>query len=371
MSRYVLASALSALLPLLAGCSSADDPTDPNDQSETTDETPEPGGPAGNGPDPCGVDSNFDGDEVCILPPEEGTGFQLHVGPTDYDDPDDVARFLMPPDKESVDCWFQKTPNDHDVYQRQSQYRMRPGTHHLILKNGEPSEDGWGACPDFLSGAIGGSQNSITDRGYKDIAPEDEGYASVIPANHQVGAELHYFNATEGSILREVWVNFYEADPSTVTGTWKSIALVGANGLVIPAKEEKTIRYGVENDLEGRRLATVVGHVHAHTVRFSAWKVGADSSEELIYELYDWAEPLGMSFNSITTNPRPDEATLTEGGHSGILTLAAGDRIEWECEVHNDLEIDLVFNNEALTAEMCILFGSTPQPTWFALPGPM
>jgi hypothetical protein len=42
--------------------------------------------------------------------------------------------------------------------------------------------------------------------------------------------------------------------------------------------------------------------------------------------------------------------------------------MEFECEVVNDLDITLRFANEALTAEMCILFGSTPQDSWQCLP---
>ncbi len=63
----------------------------------------------------------------------------------------------------------------------------------------------------------------------------------------------------------------------------------------------------------------------------------------------------------------PDPERGLAGGRSGLLFLDAGDRIEWECEVHNRTDHVLRFANEAYDAEMCITFGSTPEVGWFCL----
>ena len=65
---------------------------------------------------PCeGIDSGYDGDSQCIQPPPSGEGMQLHYGPSAYDDPDEVERYLIAEGDESVDCVFRKTPNAGEV----------------------------------------------------------------------------------------------------------------------------------------------------------------------------------------------------------------------------------------------------------------
>lgn len=376
-ARFAL---LSASVSLLGACGSSDDGASgsaASAESESGGSTmgaTDGGGGSGDSvtPDePCDINTKYDGDELCIQPPGDGEGFQLHIGPDDYDDPDAVEPFLMMPGNETVECWYIDTPNEEDVYTRQRQYRMRPGSHHLILKHADPDvdvPDGWGPCPVGLSGSYGGSQNSVNDVGFGDIAPEDEGYASKIEAKTRTATELHYFNLNEEPILRETWINFYEADPETVTGTYHGIALIGLQGLDVAPGATEDLRWSVQNTVDERRVVSVVGHVHSHTTRFSAWRVTPDDERELIYELYDWEEPMGIAFNSITENPEPNADLGIEGGHSGLLHLAAGDRLEFECHVENTLETALVFGNEALTAEMCILFGRTTEDGWQAVP---
>ena len=45
------------------------------------------------------------------------------------------------------------------------------------------------------------------------------------------------------------------------------------------------------------------------------------------------------------------------GGHSGVLEFEPGDRLGWECEVVNDSDVTLRFSDEAITGEMCNVFG--------------
>ena len=77
----------------------------------------------------------------------------------------------------------------------------------------------------------------------------------------------------------------------------------------------------------------------------------------LIYESYNWEHPLELTFNSLDEYPLPDPETGTDGGYSGPLEIERGDLLEWECEVDNDLDQALTFGDQALTGEMCNLFG--------------
>jgi len=97
-------------------------------------------------------------------------------------------------------------------------------------------------------------------------------------------------------------------------------------------------------------------------VRFSAW-LNRGGQRELVLEDYDWHDPLELEFSSIVDNQPADAATLTAGGHSGILELQPGDALEWECEVDNQSGGVLTFANEAVTGEMCILVGDTLGPS--------
>ena len=98
----------------------------------------------------------------------------------------------------------------------------------------------------------------------------------------------------------------------------------------------------------------VYGHRHANNQRFSAWRIRGDA-RLLIYEAFDWADPLLLEFSSTVQNPVPDRARGIEGGHSGVLDLQPGDFLEWECHVINQTDGYLRFTNNNFTGEMCIL----------------
>src|SRR5215831_20828062 len=61
---------------------------------------------------PCDLSTDYAGDDLCILPPEPGDGMQIHLGPSDYDDPDAVAPFMVAPGVENVECHYQTLNND-------------------------------------------------------------------------------------------------------------------------------------------------------------------------------------------------------------------------------------------------------------------
>src|SRR5688572_17728334 len=56
-------------------------------------------GSAGTGGNPytneygCVVDTGYAGDDKCLKAPDPSVGFQVHYGPRNYDDPNDVNRF--------------------------------------------------------------------------------------------------------------------------------------------------------------------------------------------------------------------------------------------------------------------------------------
>jgi hypothetical protein len=103
------------------------------------------------------------------------------------------------------------------------------------------------------------------------------------------------------------------------------------------------------------RILELLGHYHAHGVRFTASIKRKAGNMEKIFEMYDYEDPAGFAYNSVTTNP-PFSAN-TAGAFSGILEVQAGDVLAWECHIINDSDTPLRYTNEVKTGEMCNLWG--------------
>jgi hypothetical protein len=98
------------------------------------------------------------------------------------------------------------------------------------------------------------------------------------------------------------------------------------------------------------------GHRHANNDSFSVWRVRG-AQRDLIYQGYEWEEPLMLEYNSQVENPVADPTRRVEGGWSGVLDLLPGDRLEWECHVVNEHDTALRFTNQTYLGEMCIVDG--------------
>lgn len=348
---------------------------------DTTEPAPSSKTAAGNA---CGIHSSFAGDDNCIPAPAADVGLQLHIGPKDYDNPDDL--WVMQPGEENVQCYHLTTPNSDAFYYYQSQYRMRPGSHHMIIATSTDTTapEGWGNCSvTALAGAIGGTQHTVEDFPTDGkVAPEDQGLGRKIDANTPLDIQLHFYNATSKPTLREVWVNFIYKPASEVTQPLGGI--IGPS-VVNVAPHTSAVVTGtcdesnaiVPAGADGERIVSLFGHAHWHNERFAVFRVKADSSEDVVYDSYEGAEAPTYVYNSVIENPVSDAATRTSGAISGDFVLHAGESLRWECDIKNDLNITLTGQNEAFTGEMCILFGAVvgqgfpcvKLPAGFSFPG--
>lgn len=311
--------------------------------------------------------SGYDGDQNCIAAPEPGKGIQLHAGPSNYDDDLEVAKFLIHPGEEKVECFNMDSPNDADFTYIEQQNRMRPGSHHMIIRlvDAEKAPLGWGGCESFLNnkGGIPGSQTQIRDIPGKKIAPENEGLGRTLPAKSRVQFEFHFVNNRPGNdapLLREAWVNLLYKDPATITQPISTVAMIGGLAMNVPARTEQTIYQSCQVTADAR-IFDLFGHFHANTERFTAWR-HRDGKTDLLYESYNWAEPVDLTYDTVNPNPAPDAAKRRDGGWNGPLEVKANDVIEWECQINNKTDNPLRFANEAYTADMCILFGGYVGP---------
>jgi hypothetical protein len=226
---------------------------------------------------------------------------------------------------------------------------MRPGTHHLIVTSGG------------INGRrLGGSQNLAWDNPDKgEIPPENQDVGMQLAANTPLNMNLHYMNFTDKPILKEAWVNFWYRDAADVKETANEMYSFAP--INVPPGQHVVLR-GVCPVMGAGRMLTLYGHRHANNVRFSVWRErGAEKS--LIYEDYDWEDPLLLEFSSLDKNGAADPATKVRGGWSGMLDIMPGDNMAFECEIVNMSDKTFRGANEAKDDEMCIMIGDTVKST--------
>jgi hypothetical protein len=336
-----------------AGPSGPVEPTDPAAKLLTGEPEP-PSAPVLTG---CGIDSGYAGDEFCILPPPPDKGFQIHYGPSNYDDPDEVAKYLIEAGGETNQFLPATAGNTEDVYFYGRQYRMRPGSHHLIVSQ---AGGGGGGSIIGMGRRLGGTQNPAKDNPSQGTPPENVGVGVPLEANAPLSLSLHYFNSTDHALLKEIWVNFWYIDAEKVTQEAKEI-FIWAQGTPLDPGMKETVT-GTWPITDTGRVLTMYGHRHSNNVRFSAYR-NRGGERELVYDDYSWEDPTVFEYNSETLNPTPAAASGKPGGHTGILDLKVGDVLEWQCDVENKRSVQISFGeNEAATSEMCILVGDAVGP---------
>jgi hypothetical protein len=312
--------------------------------------TPAANTPPGAAPlamDECGLKTNYAGDQYCINAPPEDKGFQLHIGPTSYDNPE--AEYLLQPGQEVTSSFMSTSTNKQKIFFYYRQFRMRPGAHHNII-----TSQGTDRMADV--GRRIGTSNHLSEDNPKGnlIAPENKGVGIPLEANTPIGVSLHSINTTDKPLLREVWVNFWYRDPAEVTEPVEELFEAGdASFMIEPHQDVVLGPYTCDMEGDGRML-WFYGHRHANNVRFSAWRIRGEQ-RDLFYEGYNWEDPLVLEYASNVVNTKPDPMNMIEGGWSGILDFKTGDRIEWECHVINKTDGTLRFTNNTFTGEMCIM----------------
>jgi hypothetical protein len=296
--------------------------------------------------DECGLKTQFPGDQFCILPPPREKGFQIHVGPTNYENPD--PKYILAPGEETTMDFQVTSTNDEPVHFYYRQFRMRPSAHHNIIS----LTTGGG----FGMGRRIGTSNNLSEDSPKGgvIAPENAGVGIPLDANAPINVNLHSINVTDKPMLRELWINFWYREPGEVTEQVEQMFQTGSTMFAVQPREETMLGpYTCTISGEGRML-WFYGHRHANNVRFSAWR-NRGSQRDLFYEGLHWEEPIVLEYSSTVKNRTPDRTMGIEGGWSGILDMKAGDVLEWECHIINKTDEILRFTNETYTGEMCIM----------------
>jgi len=311
--------------------------------------------------DPCGLNSGYEGDEMCLKPPPDGKGFQIHFGPKSSKDP---GEWIMEPGEEfNSSVSSDDIPGDGMVYWNHVTIQMRPGSHHWIsmdtagtTRSGVfPQNDtGCGSGRLFGGGGFGGGQNLIYDNPPNGVpAPENEGIGRAMNTSQKVCLGLHAYNFTDKPRIREAWVNVWTVPASEVTQPTGGIGFVGGIGLNLQPGMTTEVTVGGSASGPGR-IIQLYGHRHKWTPRFAAWL-----DDKLIYDSHDWMESVTYNYDSITMNPAINTEGKTDGAVSGVVMFNAGSRLRATCYVNNESDHVLTFQNELDGGEMCNLWGST------------
>jgi len=305
--------------------------------------TPTAAQPMQHTPGECNLHTKYASDELCILPPPPDKGFQLHIGPTNYDSPE--AKYILAPGQELTSDFSSVSTNDSEIYFYVREYRMRLGAHHNIITSGGGGDSGLGQRI--------GTVNTLVEDYPKGgvIAPENKGVGIRMPAHTAINTSLHSINTSDKPQLREMWVNFWYRPAAEVTEPVKEVFSIAAMAGIAP-KADVTTKGSCSVSGNGRMI-WAYGHRHANTVSFTMWRARS-GKKDLVYQGYSWEEPLVLDYSSTVTNPMPGESP-NEGGWSGILDAKTGDQFMWECHVINQTNGTLNFTNNTYTGEMCIL----------------
>jgi len=321
----------------------------------------------------CGLSTGFADDQACLVPPKPNEGFQLHVGPKNYNDPAEVAKFIMKPGEESSECFTFRTTNTEKITYQTYVMSGRAGTHHIITQtfSGNLPEDSWGNCGGVESLDFSDLNNIPMQNGYLPtatkaymprgkVAPEYAHVGRVIEAKTLVQSDMHYYNFTDKDILREYWMNVYYPAPEQKITDYADV-LVGFGGTgwsAMPIEPGTDMIYKYECPFTGDgNLLNLYGHYHAHGRRFTSSIKRAGGQIEKIFEMYDYRDPAVYDYNSVTQNPL--FSATAAGAVSGPVAIKNGDILQWECHIINDGTVGLAFTNEVNTGEMCNIWGFT------------
>jgi hypothetical protein len=331
--------------------------------------------------------TKFPGDDYCILPPPPELGFQIGVHPLGhdeywermwagdfsfYDDPAVTAAYEVAPGAETVqnyDAVIAAAIDNRFFYRRQ--FRGRYGSHHGMVRFASlpVTEDGWqdNGEVQLFSPEIITLNNAHLDYPQHSLELSSEERGVGYPtAGTGAFFNLHHFNASTQTLLRENWVNAWYVPAEQVTK--EALYFVGQAPVNYPPGMVLDSQASITATAETQVLS-MVAHRHAWTTRLHAWVVRQGSTAEaLVYDSNDWGDMPTYSYNSTVTNPPPGNGM--DGATSGPLVLHAGDVLHFNCHVDTTAaraaeigaeapSAPLRFGNQAFAAEMCLLNGHT------------
>lgn len=279
--------------------------------------------------------------EPSTAPPVPAGGLQIVLdGPT------------LLPGQEQEGCFWMPVPNATDFYASRFEFVLNPGTHHYSIFPytfpGTPQLGVW-RVNDFgcFSGTMFGNSISGSPQSpyYVDLYPA--GIARRIQAGTYIGLNAHYRNDFDVPIQIKVWTNVYPyvGTPSRIAQTLTSLDTT-FNISVPPFTQSVKVGRFVNTSGRPMRFIQLAGHMHRHSLRFTARSSGGAT----LYESFDWAHPFGVTYEP-----------------TSALVLADGDWIDYEC--HEDNGVTRPVRRDAFGNPTNLVFGVTTEDEMCILTG--
>ena len=284
---------------------------------------PRDGWPAGTG---CGEPEDIYVPATPLPPPPAGEGFQVHMPAP--------PGFFLDPGKEFEGCQWIEMPAEvtETVYVTRIEYRMNPGTHHLLLYQDIP-DSGPPATPtafdpdDALCNDQFGIKSSFGGTQDPEFVQElPDGVSFALAPGQVFGVNTHYTNSYNVPIYPEVWINFW----GTTTPTPKQQEGIFPGDLTfsIPPHEEGVGNVSTHTQFGGPGcFYSLSSHAHRRNLGFKIWTADPaaggktplqawDTATNLLYYNTDWDHP-------IVLEPQPR------------LKLNNGDKLWFQCRWDN------------------------------------
>ena len=236
--------------------------------------------------DPATPNTNGEGDVTLAAPPA-GQGYQVVIGPFD-----------VPSGEEVQKNFYQKMPNDTDIYVTKVEFRFNTGSHHLnIFKSDSIKVD------DHIENTF----NAVQWESWDMVAASQKGdYTWTLPpgvaiklnGKQQMDFQIHYVNAGTQSTPNgrgKAIINFWTTDKKNVT------SLVGAEfsnnkAITIPPYTSATFCKTVKPIDHDINLLLMTGHFHSRGKTFTVGHWNGTKLTDTIYNSAAWSDPPILQF---------------------------------------------------------------------------
>lgn len=260
-------------------------------------------------------------------PPPAGQGFQVTLGPFD-----------VPAGTEIQRNYYQKLPNDADIYVTKIEFKYSVGSHHLILYKTDSNivdhvEETFDLVNFEKLDMVAASQR----RDFTWTLPP--GVAIKLKAHQQMDFQTHYVNAaTQGTPGNKgtVLINFWTTDKANVTAEVGTI-FSSNKQIHIPPHTSATWCKVIKPQTHDINILLLTGHYHSRGKTFTIGHWDGVKLTDTIYRSADWDEPPITHYNP------------------GYL-LRAGDSIAFVSTYENRTNLDLKFGAHFETQEHANVF---------------
>jgi len=232
--------------------------------------------------------------------PKPAAGYQLKID-----------QFAVRPNFERELFVYRRVGNTTPIYVNRIETKMRPNSHHLLLRTFRANTPAV-AIP--LPDLVRDIRNSDGSLNFLNMVPMayhvffagsmtpsadytlPEGVALRLPANAMLDLNSHYVNRTNVEIPGEAYINLHTVDSAQVRHLANTLDF-GNDNLVIPPRARTVItkEFPITTTM---RILTLTAHMHERGERFVIRVTGGGQPDRVVYTTTDWAHPDIVTFTT-------------------------------------------------------------------------